>query len=621
MAGIFGGCRIRDVHPIDDHLLQRMGELLTRLPGHAAYYSDTGDRHSIGVIDPGIRPRLARFTHLPASGLALGYYGDFYSISGRPAADPIASILAWYEQDSFTAAERCAALDGSFVLVIQDYNRGQLIVVNDVTATRPLFYTECAGTLYFSPELRAFAGLPGFDPAISMGCLLSLLANGSWIHDRTLLHHVRSLPQGSALVVTPDNFRIHRYWSFSFDENAPDLGLDAYVEELMPLLRRAVAKRLACIPDPGRMVIPISGGYDSRALLACVREAYGGELHTVTWGTDEADPLGDGYIGRKVAERLETRHSFMRRSGSGSMADDVMDMTDILEASNDDPMYHSSELTTMRAIRELGFTDLLRGDEVFGYNQLVGGDGEALNAVGFAQSKDLEHLLPLIRSPLREEARDAYEDLLTAVRESTQMQDPTNRKDYYYLTCRLLHVLHRSSYYKHTVMDVHLPWIDVDILNFYRRVPPRHRAHKRLFVKTVAAMFPDLKSIPYATRTSLEDWTDRLRNDNGLRSFLRDVLVEDDAALDGLLDPEAVAAFAESRLAAGTPARASVRNRLVGFSKEALRRSSPALYRVVKNRFLQRVAITPESPVPLLFRLVVARLWYRNLPTGQPAGS
>lgn len=609
MPGVFGGCQIADGAPVSHSELAVMARPLQVDGSYRALVPAIGSSASIAAMDPQIRFGLAAFRDFPDQRFAIALYGELYTVPNRAAERDALSYLAdWYSLDVGSAATRAATLDGSFVCAIQDYGRRELLLINDHAATRPLYYTVINNTLYFAPELRGLSCIGGFNREISLGCVVSFLANGIWMNDATLYAAVKSLPQATALHVRRGELAIRRFWTYDFDESAPDQGLTAYTEQLAPLLRAAVAKRLATIPDKGAMIVPISGGYDSRGILACIREMYDGPLKTVTWGTDEEDPSADGYIGRRVAAWFGTDHHFMQRTGSGKLEYDVAEMVFRLEASNDDPINHHSELTTMRRIRRLGVTDLFRGEKTYGYHGPAQSDAEALGSIGVIQAKDIGHVLSLMSPELKRSAHDAYDAHVKVFQESTTLRDPSNRKDYYYFASLLLHLLNRSSYYKFCVLDVKFPWLDIDIYNFYKQVPAVYRMDKRLYIDTIEHMFPQLNTIPYATRHSLEDWAHEVRTNQALKAFLGSVLLRPSNSFDELIEPAKLRRFVESCLTEPSvlPSGAST----LRASKELLRGISPALYRRLKKHLMHRIPVPLNSPIPLLFRIAILKLWF-----------
>ncbi|MFW6002710.1 MAG: asparagine synthase-related protein [archaeon] len=70
------------------------------------------------------------------------------------------------------------------------------------------------------------------------------------------------------------------------------------------MLLKSVEKRY----NSNSFVVPISGGYDSRGILGCLREMTDKPIKTVSWGVNESDINSEAYIGRKIARFMNTEH-------------------------------------------------------------------------------------------------------------------------------------------------------------------------------------------------------------------------------------------------------------------------------------------------------------------------
>jgi asparagine synthetase B (glutamine-hydrolysing) len=613
MPGVFGGFHLTsgpDVHALDtagmeQELIRFQHHMRTRRGQHVG-------NGCIGVLDPNIRDGLAACEEYPDRRITIAIFGEINHHRKERTPRVADRLAGWYGISPATATKRVAELHGAFCFAVHDHRDSSLLLATDRTASRPIHYCVINGALYFAPSLRGFLGLRGFSPKLSLGCAASFLANGSWIADATFFENVHSLPPASTLVVREGKVRVEAYWDMKFQEDAGDEGLEAYATALQPLIRSAVAGHLDSIPDKAAMVVPISGGYDSRAILATIRDAYDGPLRTITWGVNETDPHADGFIGRRVASAMGTDHLFIERSRSARLAHEVQQTIRQVDASIDDPIRHHGELGIMNQLRAFGCTDLFRGDEVFGYLGAVRSDAEALSTVGFVKAKDLGQVLSLIAPEWRDSARDEYNLLIEGFQKGAEsMRDPTNRKDYFYFRGRLVHVLHRSSFYKMPFLNVRLPWLDPELLDFMRIVPARHRVHKAVFVRALEQMYPGIGDIPYATRLSLENWRAELRTDFVLREFVDASLRARSSCFDDVFDGDGID-FLFRTIMSGSLAPRSV-DQIVRSSKSALRKLVPGLYSRLKRHALDRVPVPHKSPVSLLFRLVILKLWLGDL--------
>ena len=93
-------------------------------------------------------------TFIQAAGddpVVLAFSGELYR--GSPA-----EIVHSYVREGESALER---LDGSFVLYLADGRSQSTILATDYLGSRPMYYSQGSGGIFFGPELGMFSGLPG----------------------------------------------------------------------------------------------------------------------------------------------------------------------------------------------------------------------------------------------------------------------------------------------------------------------------------------------------------------------------------------------------------------------------------------------------------------------------
>jgi hypothetical protein len=165
---------------------------------------------------------------------------------------------------------------------------------NDWLGTQPLFYHEKTGR--FSPDLDAVIDLRtlDFDP----DGLRDYLDFGYCVFGRTPVRHVRFLTPGRAL---------HRAADGTLAEIAGDDPSDAILagetreDETIEQLRVAVQEWEAQVSGP--IVLPLSGGLDSRFLAAQIRDR--GRVRAFTYGlSDHPERSTEVVVAREVAARL-----------------------------------------------------------------------------------------------------------------------------------------------------------------------------------------------------------------------------------------------------------------------------------------------------------------------------
>ena len=239
-------------------------------------------------------------------GSVVALFGEIYNLqevwpAPDGSGDAMASLhdLAW----SPRLLEVLPRLNGSFLIVACDGASERLRLIPDRHGSWKCFVGERDGALWFFPHLHYFLGC-GFRARIDRELLVQYLTLTWLFAGRTVVEGVRSVPHGTVLEASRDGIEHHRYWAWRFDESRQELDDPAAaVAELDRLWMRAVERRLA---DKSRVVVPISGGLDSRAILAAAVECKpADDILGVTFGTPGTF---DYELGRLCAQAAGVRH-------------------------------------------------------------------------------------------------------------------------------------------------------------------------------------------------------------------------------------------------------------------------------------------------------------------------
>lgn len=228
--------------------------------------------------------------------------GELYNrdqIDPRSSTDP-QLLLGLYLHDGFESLHR---LDGLFAAVIYDHPARKVHLLGDRYGLRPLYWTEHEGRLAWASELKAFLRLPGFSPRIDRSALRAFLGMG-YLHDNlTWFEGVRRLPAASVLTwdLEAGGASTRRYWWWDRVSPLAEAKEDELAAELGSLFTAAVGRR--CHP-PRRVGLVLSGGLDSRAILAALPEA---DYSALTFGRPDS---ADNRIAGRAAGVKGVEHRF-----------------------------------------------------------------------------------------------------------------------------------------------------------------------------------------------------------------------------------------------------------------------------------------------------------------------
>ena len=199
-------------------------------------------------------------------------------------------------------------LRGMFAFAVWDRRRRRLLLARDRLGKKPLYYRQRNGLLLFASEVKALLSHPEVGRDIDADALHHYLAFGYSPGDRSIFAEIASLPPAHLAIADGDRLETRCYWT-------PLRGAAARTDAVSPaeapvLVRRALADavRLRLESDVPLGVF-LSGGIDSSAVVASMREVTGQRITTVSVGFGAADPSFDELpYARLVARRFDTDH-------------------------------------------------------------------------------------------------------------------------------------------------------------------------------------------------------------------------------------------------------------------------------------------------------------------------
>lgn len=156
--------------------------------------------------------------------------------------------------------------NGIFAFAIWDEVKKELFIARDHLGVKPLYYTECDGTLVFGSEIKSLLVHPRvqrrLDP-IALHQYLSFL----WVPDpRTMFEGIWKLPAGYCGVYRNGTLAIRQYWDCAKQAGETASGTSTeHADRVKTLLERAVHEQLVSDVPLGAF---LSGGVDSSAVVA-----------------------------------------------------------------------------------------------------------------------------------------------------------------------------------------------------------------------------------------------------------------------------------------------------------------------------------------------------------------
>jgi asparagine synthase (glutamine-hydrolysing) len=203
--------------------------------------------------------------------------------------------------------DRLKRLNGFYALI--KHSSQKLFAAVDRVRSIPLFYGQKGNDLFLSDSaewVREQVGNNEMDTLAREEFLLTGYVTGP----DTLFPDVKQLQAGEALIVSDNNrelsISVKRYYRF-IHQNTLEASEDELLSKLDKVLIN-VFKRLIKRADGQTLVVPLSGGYDSRLIVLMLKRLGYDNVITFSYGRPGNK---ESEISKKVAETLGMRWEFI----------------------------------------------------------------------------------------------------------------------------------------------------------------------------------------------------------------------------------------------------------------------------------------------------------------------
>ncbi|WP_303905759.1 asparagine synthase (glutamine-hydrolyzing) [Thiohalomonas denitrificans] len=250
-------------------------------------------------------------------------------------------------------------LNGQFAIALWDSVKEKLILVRDRVGIAPLFYSQEGDRLFFASEIKAIQPVQKRISRANPAALEQVMTYWAPISPNTMFEGIHELPPGHTMTIENGNKSIRRYWDWSY----PPDGIydhrdeDELAEELRSLLADAVRIRLRSDVPVGAY---LSGGLDSSAIAALIRQADSAPLKTFSIGFDQ-EGYDESDYQTEMVSHLGTQHRSFRCG-----------LSDIAESFSDTVWHAESPLLRTAPTPMKLLSGHVRGE---GYKVVLTGEG------------------------------------------------------------------------------------------------------------------------------------------------------------------------------------------------------------------------------------------------------
>lgn len=468
-------------------------------------------------------------------------------------------------------------LDGSFVAVIWDRRKRQLLVVKDHFGLLPLYYALLPDRFAVASEIKPLLHLSDLSRQQNKKGLAQFFSFGQLIGHETFYESVKYIPPGAWFEFNQATGRLteDRYWTLneicakrsSYSEAKQlDLISDAFGE--------AVRRQTE---NTGHLGLSLSGGLDARTILAVIDHDTT-PIKSVCLGVE-------GSLDHRCATKLagltnRDHHPFIL--SDQVVADYNKNLLETVRLTDGHYLDQGIVLPTLEFYRELGVQVLLRGHagELMhfdkAYNYSLDEAAWALKTSDQLEEWLLKHLSaymldqvsrPLFADLSVEDTRELARDSLKACLKEADGIDPLIHQIWYLFTTQRLREIGLSLSMIGSVVTTRVPYYDKQLVELLMSAPAELKVGDKIHTHILRRYRPEFIKIVNAN-TGAPVGASRIRNivskfhmrvlaklgvkgyqpyarlglwlRRELKSMVRDVLLDECCLERGVFDPDTV---------------------------------------------------------------------------------
>ncbi len=384
--------------------------------------------------------------------------------------------------------------DGNFAMFRAD--KGSVELISDIVGSRTIWYYKDEGIFIASTSQRAIVLILGsyqFDDRVVPWMLSTGMLGPSFSWDR----RVTCVPVDSLVRLSRSN------WTLSINSRPIHFScLDLPDSRHEELLENAFEETFGALNiDFSTSVLPLSGGYDSRAILCYLLKNRASEkkLRCVTWGLGSslAEKGTDAYVAKTLASRLNVPHSYYHTDMLVDSAKRIVDRFLLNgEGRIDHLAGYMDGFQIWKTLFEDGVHGIIRGDEGFG-RESVSSPNDVFRLAGLQLCANYSNLRNCKAFQLPDQHIPSH-----LQRRSGESMSAW--RDRLYHEYRIPVYLAALSDLKLSYVEQMNPLVSRKILTVFRSLPGHLRTDKSLFKRIVGKIGPKVEMASANGDASLE---------------------------------------------------------------------------------------------------------------------
>ncbi len=381
-------------------------------------------------------------------------------------------------------------------------------IISDMLATRTIWYYHDENKFISATSQRAIIFfLRSFH--FNKQVLPWMLANGTLGPGLSWDSRIKMLEGDSVLSLDRQN------WKLKIESNSCVFRLEQRTKQQhYETLKNAIVRSFKSLElDYTKWILPLSGGYDSRAILCMLKDEE--DLTCVTWGMEESkyQKGNDAFVARELADHFGKKHNYYLTNLSNEPVNKIFNRFLVCgEGRVGDIAGYLDGFKIWKDLFESGVQGIIRGDEGFGARSVI------------SQSD--------IRRNMRSQFLSDYSNLNEIHKLGIPVQEVPDWlqridgesleswRDRVYYTYEIPHAFAALNDLKLSFVEVINPLLTREILSVVKSLPDDLRTSKKLFRDIIHDIGPN---IDFASKEATAFY-DNIFNNNDICEEIKNVI-------------------------------------------------------------------------------------------------
>ena len=421
-------------------------------------------------------------------------------------------------------------INGIFSVIIQKEKNIMLAV--DKTRTFPLFYLNNENELIISDDTYYLKKNYKNDlDEINSDEFLSL---GFVMGKETLLQNIFQVQAGEFLI--SDNNRLKKeFYSDYLTEKTSTKSFDDLKSEFLYILKDSI-QRIVKLANGRQIVLPLSGGYDSRLIASLLKQADYENIFCFTYGNIKNPEV---IISEKVAKELSFNWLFVEYNKQ-TVNQDFSQSNEFQKyykfASNHVSIFHTQDYF---AVKYLHDNKIINDDAIFVPGH--GGDFLAGKHLGKAEIANKNNVIDIIYQKLHALLNKKTFKNKIALKEKisslTKVKKENIKDEFFYSIEENFILLEKQSKFLVNAQRIYeyfgyqhvMPLLDNELIEFFRDLPLKYKINSYFYEKSIFKDIFENMNINYKKDLEINDKTkDKIKNviRKFLPNFLEDIIMK-----------------------------------------------------------------------------------------------